>query len=190
MNRRISIILLIILFGVSSGVVIGVGLKNPFSWVFSKVKSCGAIPLLAAKAAKGKASYETKMAFLKVADKLEVLDPRLIELVIAQEAAQAALATAQQVLRATQASLNAAEKSAEIASKLSQVVGKTAGKAFNVKKASFEGYATSFRNSPVVKLSFEAIVAGRPISLPEIEFNLMVPTESIYTMITQIVRKL
>lgn len=180
-----------LLMAVVSSLCIAEGLKNPFKWVFTKVKSCAPIVPLATKITAQKASYEVKKKFLDLGDKLAMVDPRITSLALAQETAQAILTTAEQTLRAAQTGLNVVEKGAEAMSKLSRLLAKASGKTFNVKQAYFEGYAYDLKaNGPVVRLAFDAIIAGQSVSLAPISFNLMLPEESIQDIIIKIAQSL
>lgn len=176
-----------LLMVIISTLCIAEGLKNPFKWVFTKVKSCTPIIPLATRVTAQRASYEMKKRFLDLGDKLAILDPRITSLAVAQETAEAVLTTAEQTLRAAQTTLNIAEKGAEGLSKLSRLIGRVSGNAFNIKRAYFEGYARDIKtNGPVVRLAFDAIIGGQPVSLQPISFNLMLPEDSVRDLIMKI----
>lgn len=177
----------VIILGISISMTQGA--TNPFSWIYKKIKSCTKVVPLATKATLQKASYEVK-TFLAMADKLEKLDPRLVGLAAAEKSAQAGLTIAQGALEAAKGSLFAAQKSAQTISTMGQALATFSGKAFNVKKAVFEGYAIDFTTSPKVKMEFDAVVAGRPVTLNEVEFDLLFPAQTIKNILTPIVKKL
>jgi hypothetical protein len=187
-QNNLYIVLWCLMFCISSHRAYGI--ENPFAFIYKKIKTCGKIIPLAGKVSLKKAEYIAKKSFLSLADKLEVLDPRLTSLAVEERAAQAALTAAQGALRLAENGLLIAKKGAQATSELSKAVSVFSGKAFNIKKAYFEGYAIDFSKSPKVRLMLDGVVAGKPITIKDVEFNLLVPAESIKNILEKALVKL
>lgn len=184
-----NIFYVVIVVAILGMVDVTLGVTNPFAWIYKKIKSCSTIIPLAAKASMQKTSYKTKKAFLTMADRLEKLDPRLTGIAAAEKAAQAALTVAQGALKGAEASLSGAQQGARAMSAMTKAIATFSGKAFNIRKAVFEGNAVDFNKSPQVKLELDAVIAGRPVTVKEVEFDLLLPAKNIKKIIEEIAQK-
>lgn len=131
---------------------------------FTRAKSCIGIVEKGADYAYKRLSYTTKKKFLKIADTLQVLDPRITALHIEEKSKRSSLAAAQIALSIAERTLDAAEGVAEPLSVLSATASHAVGTVFNVTKASFVADAADLKN-PKVQFALDAVIAGHTIQI-------------------------
>lgn len=144
--------------------------------VFKKIEACTKVVPLGAEWTAKKAAYETAKATLQAADKLKVLDPRILAMQASEEAAKLSLQAAQNTLEGTK----------QIAFGLSKALeGIATGvkKGFNVKKVEFEAYMSKLLEAKAPRISFEAEMFGQSVTLKDFEFDFSNQAEAVKKII-------